>query len=113
MAGVGPVARLKSEADVRDVVVEAPDGTEVVAVQEAGLAGFYRAEIRVPDDAALGDLTLAVAAADLAGNVGRSTVTLRVLPPGRPVRAGLIPVSGLLIFAFLASLGIGLAGWRR
>ena len=108
------VEHLKSETDVKDVVVLGPAGEEIRARQEQGPAGFYVAEVTVPADTPPGALVLDVAATDLAGNVGRTQVSLRVAEPGGvPLLAGLAGGGGLLLLTFLLGLGLALAAWER
>jgi Ca-activated chloride channel family protein len=98
------VADLKSEADVRRVWILTSEGEEVEALPAGDAMGFYTASFRVPAEALPGELELDVAAVDLAGNVGRSKIRLRVLAPGRgPWSAAegttLLLVLGLLLLA--------------
>jgi len=98
---------LKGAMEVKEVLVRAPWG-EVVRAPLAGPLGLYAAVLRVPADAAPGEIELEVVASDAAGNVTRRRVPLAIragpAPRGGPVAyAG---VGGVAVFAavLLASL---------
>ncbi|HET9597735.1 MAG TPA: VIT and VWA domain-containing protein, partial [Anaeromyxobacteraceae bacterium] len=64
----GLASALKSEMELKDVLVRAPWGEVATARQEGGL-GVWTATLDVPADAAPGPATLEIAASDGAGNV--------------------------------------------
>jgi Ca-activated chloride channel family protein len=93
----GLAAALKSEMELKDVLVRAPWG-EVATARQEGALGLWVATLDVPADAAPGPAALEIAASDGAGNVTRRTLEVKVaagagsiaFPPLPAILAGVL-----------------------
>jgi hypothetical protein len=97
---------LKGAMEVKEVLVRAPWG-EIARAELAGAAGVWTAELRVPEDGALGKGELELVASDAAGNVSRRRIPLVI---GEPLEAGVGRAGGLGVLAgLLLAVACGLA----